>query len=190
MQFHIIALSNGHYCGDKQLQVFGLKCVLIMRIQMFKLLQQRGVIHLNTCNHNKIFVCTQAWESHQQNQPIFLLISITWVIHKHTLRIGAVQFCLQQHPETRDLLPLQLIQSSPHMMAHQIQLLTEASVLKLSIFPLKTWTTDEIIKLQSTKVTERTTGTHFQLHWYFPYSFFPEGFFSAEMNHIITNLNL
>jgi len=44
------------------------------------------------------------------------------------------------------------------MMAHQIQLFTEASVLKDSIFPLKN--ADEIIKLQS--------ATHFQLYWYFP----------------------
>lgn len=36
------------YGGDEQLQVFGLKGVLVVWVQVFKLLQQRGVIHLQT----------------------------------------------------------------------------------------------------------------------------------------------
>ncbi len=41
------------------------------------------------------------------------------------------------------------------MVAHQIQLLTEASILKHSSFPLSTWSTDEIIKRQSSKAKQR-----------------------------------
>lgn len=47
-----------------------------------------------------------------------------------TLCIGAVQFGLEQHPEARNLLTLQLIQTSPHMVTHQIQLFTETTILK------------------------------------------------------------
>lgn len=39
----------GSYRGDEQLQIFGFKCVLIVRIQMFKLLQEGGVVHLLSC---------------------------------------------------------------------------------------------------------------------------------------------
>lgn len=36
------------HCGDEQLKVFGLKRVLIVRVQVFKLLQQGGVVHLQS----------------------------------------------------------------------------------------------------------------------------------------------
>lgn len=41
----------GSYRGDEQLQVFGFKRVLIVRIQMLELLQEGGVVHLLGCTH-------------------------------------------------------------------------------------------------------------------------------------------
>lgn len=46
-----------------------------------------------------------------------------------TLCVGAVQFGLEQHPEARHFLSLQLIQTSPHMVTDQVQLFTETTIL-------------------------------------------------------------
>lgn len=46
-----------------------------------------------------------------------------------TLHAGAVQLGLQQHPQSRDFLSLQLVQPRPHMVAHQVQLFAQAAVL-------------------------------------------------------------
>lgn len=43
--------AAGSHRGDEQLQVFGFKGVLVVRIQMFKLLQEGGVVHLLSCTH-------------------------------------------------------------------------------------------------------------------------------------------
>lgn len=50
-----------------------------------------------------------------------------------TLYVGAVQFGLEQHPETRNLLTLQLIQPCPHVVAHQVQFFSQVSVLKQEV---------------------------------------------------------
>lgn len=42
---------KGSHRGDEQLEVFGLECVLVVGIQMFKLLQQGGVVHLQSFTH-------------------------------------------------------------------------------------------------------------------------------------------
>lgn len=46
-----------------------------------------------------------------------------------TLRVGAVQFGLEQHPEAGNLLTFQLIQAGPHVVTDQVQLFTETPVL-------------------------------------------------------------
>lgn len=50
-------------------------------------------------------------------------------MYRLTLHAGAVQLGLQQHPQARDFLPLQLVQPCPHVVAHQVQLFAQAAVL-------------------------------------------------------------
>lgn len=47
-----------------------------------------------------------------------------------TLHAGAVQFGLEQHPQTRHFLSFQLVQPCPHVVAHQVKLFTQAAVLE------------------------------------------------------------
>lgn len=111
------------YCGDQQLQVFGFKCVLILRIQMFKLFQEGGVVHLLSCTQTpSLYARSSAglrvWTTGASRWPRPL-----------TLNVGAVQFGLEQHPEARNLLTLQLIQACPHVVTHQVQFFSQMSVL-------------------------------------------------------------
>lgn len=50
-------------------------------------------------------------------------------MYRLTLHAGAVQLGLQQHPQARDFLSLQLVQPRPHVVAHQVQLFAQAAVL-------------------------------------------------------------
>lgn len=56
----------------------------------------------------------------------------TWwtAVSRLTLHAGAVQLGLQQHPQPRHFLPLQLVQPRPHVVAHQVQLFAQAPVLE------------------------------------------------------------
>lgn len=46
-----------------------------------------------------------------------------------TLCVGAVQFGLEQHPEARNLLTLQLIEACPDIVTDQVQLFTKTTIL-------------------------------------------------------------
>lgn len=50
-------------------------------------------------------------------------------VSRLTLCVGAVQFGFEQHPEARNLLPLQLIQAGPDVVTDQVQLFTETTIL-------------------------------------------------------------
>lgn len=50
-------------------------------------------------------------------------------MYRLTLHAGAVQLGLQQHPQARHFLSLQLVQPRPHVVAHQVQLFAQAAVL-------------------------------------------------------------